>query len=153
MNERPTYETEIDRTNEQKVVENICVRWGCNYAKMPRRYELDYVLTRQKEAVAWLEVKCRKYSLEAISDMGGYMLSLAKWNAAQLLVTFTGRPFYLAVQTTCGGWVAKVNDFQSADIRIGGRRDRNDWQDQEPVVFIPTKRFVNFREHYDTIKP
>lgn len=153
MNERPTYETAVDRSNEQKVVESICGRWNCEYAKLPRRYELDYILTRGKEAVAWMEVKCRNYSLDEIGSMGGYMLSLAKWNAAQLLVTFTGRPFYLAIQTTCGGYVAKVRDFESADIRIGGRKDRNDWQDQEPVVFIPTKRFVSFRENFETIKP
>jgi hypothetical protein len=153
VSDRPTYETDIDRANEQKVVEHICIRWNCEYTKLPRRYELDYVLTRGKEAVGWMEVKCRNYSLEEIGSMGGYMLSLAKWNAAQLLVQFTSRPFYLAVQTTCGGYVASFRNFETADIRVGGRRDRSDWQDQEPVIFIPTKRFVNFREHFESIKP
>jgi hypothetical protein len=153
LSDRPTYETKSDRNNEQRVVEHICARWDCAYVKMPKRYELDYALHRQNEVIAFVEVKCRNYTLEDIGQMGGYMLSLAKWNAAQALTGFTGRPFYLAVQTLCGGWVARFRDFESTDIRIGGRTDRKDWQDTEPVVMIPTRRFQNFRENFHQIKP
>lgn len=153
MNDRPLYETAGDRANEQRVVEHICARWECDYVKLPKRYELDYALHRSGEVCAWVEVKVRNYTLPQIEQLGGYMLSLGKWNAAQTLSTFTGRPFFLAVQTLCGGWIAQFRDFQSTDIRIGGRKDRNDWQDTEPVVLIPVRRFQSFRECYATIKP
>lgn len=151
MNDKPLYQSEGDSADEQRVVEHICMRWDCDYIRLPRRYELEYALHRGGEVCAWLEARVRNYSLADIDKLGGYVIDLSKWNTAQTLVAFTNRPFYLAVQTLCGGWVAQFRDFQSADIRIGGATNSNGRH--EPVVMIPVKRFMNFRERYQELKP
>jgi hypothetical protein len=67
------------------------------------------------------------------------MLSLAKIIHGMELARATEKPFLVVVEwNDVVGW-HKVEKVHS--IRMGGRVDRGDWQDMEPVVDIPTSEF------------
>ena len=134
----------VYRTNEQRVVEHICARWACEYLKPPARYGVAYALHRRSEAIAWLEVGCCDCTLIQISDSGGYRLPMRLWNNVQTLVSFTRRPFFLAVQTLCGGWIARFKDSEFCDIRV---------KHAEDAVSVPVRRFRSFRDCYQEIRP
>ena len=71
-----------------------------------------------------------------------YMLSLDKWLAGMNMHLFGGLPFVLVVQwSDCIGFLKCVNAIKHITIDMGGRKDRNDSQDIEPVVYIPTNLF------------
>lgn len=138
---RPTYETKADLDGEAQIIEMLSSRWSAEFSKLPLQYKLDYAIQRDGCVVAFCELKARKYSMERIDAMGGYMISLAKWMAANDLNSITSAPFILIVKTTEGVWHYKVEDFQQPNIVIAGRNDRNDWQDVEPCVLIDCDKF------------
>lgn len=113
---------------------------GCKARKLPIRYALDYGLFQDK-LIGFAEVKCRTVGFEAIHRMGGYMLSLGKWMSARTLYEMTGAPFFLAVSTPDGTFAARFDEFPVFTVSLGGRTDRRDWQDMEPVVMIPVWHF------------
>ena len=142
---RPTYETAEHLAAEAKVAVEIGRRWQCEAVKLPVQYRVDYALVRAGAVVSWMEVKARSVSMRQIAGWGGYLLSLAKWTAGAELIRGTGRPFTLAVHATDGLFAAVVTEPGTPGVHIGGRRDRADWQDREPVVLIPVETFRRLR--------
>ena len=138
---RPLYESSDDLSNEQDIAEKLGKAWGCEFRKMPIRYNLDFVLTKGDKAVAFCEVKTRNYSMEKIDEMGGYLMSIGKWAAAKSLSEASGLPFILVARTTDGVWYTSIKKFVPDDVLVRGRTDRNDWQDIEPCVLLHCKRF------------
>ena len=111
----------------------------------PRMYSLDYMALRDGKPVAWVEIKERKYTLETIRNLGGYLLSLHKLTSARALHQITQLPFVLVVKLADGIYYksfASDLDFIKNRISVGGRMDRGDWQDIEPCVLIDTDGFV-----------
>jgi hypothetical protein len=140
---RPRYETEEDRNGETAVVASLCRRWDCSANKLSDRYELDYLLLREGRGKAWLEIKIRTNKRDAYRD---YMISFGKVLAARRLSQGSGLPSFLLVKwTDCVGYM-RLNDIKRFYVSIGGRTDREDFQDIEPVVYIPTQDFVRLRE-------
>lgn len=139
---RPLYEGAHDRTNEQAVAAKLAGLWGCEAVKLPMSYELDFAFVRDGIVASFVEVKCRAYSWAQINQWGGYMLALSKWERALSLFQTSGRPFTLAVHTPDGIYFKVCREFGFAPVKIGGRRDRGDWQDIEPVVMLPTGLFT-----------
>lgn len=141
---RPLYETTADRTRESEVADVLCERWRCWRRKLPIAYGLDYALGRERRVCAFMEIKVRNYSLQRIDELGGLMLSLAKWERARSLNKATGFPFSLAVGVSDGIFTATFRTpscFDGFPVAWGGRTDRYDWQDKEPIVLIETQRF------------
>lgn len=143
---RPLYETAVDVNNEQAVARDVESAFQCVLHKLPIRYGLDYALEDEGQIKAWAEVKVRSYTMQAIGNMGGYLLSLGKWIAARALCESTGLPFVLIVRATDGLYYAKFKTFHAARIEMKGRHDRGDWQDIEPCVLIETGRFNRLEE-------
>ena len=59
----------------------------------------------------------------------------------------TGIPFIFVVQFDDYIGVADMSDlYIDAEyyprVKMGGRDDRGDWQDTEPVIHIPTNKFL-----------
>lgn len=131
---RPVYETASTLRDEADTVAVIERAWRCKARKLPRAYRLDYALTRDGEVVAWAEVKCRGKRYDS------YMLSLHKWTAALELAARTDLPALLVVRWPDGVHFAPFED-RVERVAIGGRTDRGDWQDVEPVVLLPSQRF------------
>jgi len=135
---RPTYETEADLRNERDLISAINQLWQTSSAKLPRGYSLDYALTRDGRVVAFVEIKCRTVSSEQYET---YMISLAKVLKAKSLGNAVAVPAYLLVRWNDGvGYI----DLRTVDldVRVGGRVDRGDSQDIEPVCMIPIKQFT-----------
>jgi len=132
---RPIYETPADLVNERRVADALLERWRCNAVKLPRRYEIDYALSRGNRVMAWAEVKCRTNPREQYPT---YMVALGKVLTGLNLSQRTNLPFMLVVQWTDSlGWVTPTFDA----IHIGGRHDRGDREDEEPMVHIPIADF------------
>jgi len=134
---RPMYESANDRVNETNVVSIIAPKWKCEAKKLPTSYFIDWVLMRDGKAAAFMEVKCRK---NLKSKYPTLMLSLAKWMHGQQFAQAANVPFFVAVEWEDGIFWHKAGDVP-VTIGFGGRVDRGDDQDMEPVVFIPVAAF------------
>jgi len=135
---RPLYETEDDREQEGVFIEGICTAWRCQARKLPMHYKLDFALMRNGIVKAFLEMKVRNY---AKGDFATYMVSMAKVLAAREYSAFANVPSLLAVRwNDVSGFIA-LNNMKDFEIGFGGRGDRGDSQDMEPVVFIPINNF------------
>lgn len=122
----------IDRLAERR---QLVVR------KMPPRYPVDFALCDQQEnVVGWAEVKCRTNPAQKYPT---YMLSLAKYEGLVRLQLFTGLPAELVVAWT--DFVGTLKVPALVRIGFGGRTDRGDDQDTEPVVLIPIRQFQMIR--------
>ena len=138
---RQLYESPKDLNNESHIASLLEQKWGCEFAKLPISYRLDFVVTRDGKAVAFAEFKTRNYSMEDINKMGGYLLSIGKWSAAIQLCEASQLPFVLVVKTLDGLYCSTFTEFKPDDVLVRGRTDRSDWQDIEPCVLLNTQRF------------
>jgi len=135
---RELYESGHDRTKETAAVERFIHHFGggADYVKLPIQYKLDFAIVRDGRVTSFIEVKCRK---NIISAYPTYIISLSKMVAATQYKT-AGISCILLVQWTDQmGWV-QIPDNRWV-TKVGGRKDRGDWQDVEPVVHIPIKEF------------
>lgn len=138
MNGRPMYESARDRENEAAVAAILAPRWKSEAQKLPMAYYIDWLMMRGGKPVACMEVKCRNNPRAQYPTL---MLSLAKWMHGLQFSELMGIPFLVAVQWTDGIFWHKAGSFP-VSFGFGGRKDRGDSQDMEPVVFIPTDAFV-----------
>ena len=139
---RPLYETQKNLDVERGVAALLEKKWKCEVVKMPIKYGLDYTFTRNKEIVGFCEIKCLNYELAQFDRMsGGYFISMGKFISAKTLVEFTKLPFFLVLKTKDGIWYRKFTQFEGLNFVVNGRKDRNDWQDVEPMVLLETNLF------------
>jgi hypothetical protein len=138
---RPAYETEANRVEERRIADVLAATWDCDIVKLPRAYNLDFAAIRENRLAAWLEIKRRNRALRQFRCV---FLSMQKVCAADELQSVTGRPSFFVVQfDDC---LAYAHIVKQRDIEFRGRTDRNDWQDQEPVVVIPPEQFTVIQE-------
>lgn len=130
---RPRYETAYDMADERGVAERLSVLWSCDLRKMPEFYPCDWAFVRSQKVVGLAEGKCRKVMSSAYPTL---ILSLHKWTDLQRYAQHT--PTLLVARfNDCIKWIPV--DGKPREVGIGGRKDRGDWQDTEPVVHIPIK--------------
>ena len=141
-----TYETKKNKDNEKEIAAAIEQYMGCEMISAPMKWEIDYIAKRGNKIVAWVEIKQRNYTMGEINLFGGYMLSLKKWMMAKNLYDLTGIKFALAISALDGVYVASFDCFYNQNIILGGRTDRNDSEDIEPCVLIPTNKFYKVGE-------
>ena len=135
---RPIYETDKDREQEADFIKELCIAWKCEAKKLPIHYKLDFALIREGVIRAFLETKIRSY---ARGYFDTYMISMAKVLAAKEYSAFAGVPSLLSVRWDDGDGFIALHDIKDFHIGFGGREDRGDPQDMEPVVFIPIEHF------------
>ena len=134
---RPTYETETSLKAEREVAQQLEKRWRCKLIKLPISYRADYLAFRDKP-VAVIEIKCRgKRYPEMILSLHKF---LEARGLAKALSTEREVPFILVYSFPEGIWWGNVTNYP-LDIKIGGRKDRNDWQDTEPVQMFDLAGF------------
>ncbi len=134
---RPTYETASDLCNERDVVEALNNLWCTKAHKMPRAYSLDYLLTRERKAVAFVEIKCRQVPSWQYDTL---MISMAKILKGRAITRETEVPSLLVVKWNDMVGYVHMSEIDM-DIQVGGRTDRGDAQDIEPVCMIPVEDF------------
>lgn len=135
---RPTYETKQDVVNEYSVIDKIRMKWNVTARKMPPFYQVDWALMRGTKVHAFVEIKCRKNKRSQYATL---MLSLHKWLNGMRLSQETGIPFLLIVRWEDGIYYLKPRFDLKPEVAVGGRTDRDDPDDMEPVVLIPTNWF------------
>ena len=134
---RPMYESQRDRDNEQRVIDLMKERRGLVLRKMPISYRLDFMIMKDHEVLGFAELKSRNVPSTAYDTL---LISLGKVAAANLLWRTSELPCYLIALFTdrCG-----VIDFRAPhELGLGGRVDRGDPADVEPVAHYPMSRFT-----------
>jgi hypothetical protein len=133
---RPLYETPENLKREQEVANAIKEKWKCDIRKLPIAYRLDYMILKNNKPVAVLEIKCRNAMYEEM------YLSLHKWMAGKELSRNVGVPFILAYEFKDKGIYWHTVNEEKPELAVGGRTDRGDWQDIEPMVVFRLSKFT-----------
>jgi hypothetical protein len=136
---RPEYETPADRARELEVASGVARAWGLEARQLPRRYPVDFALLEFGRVAAFLEVKVRP---GVRSDTyPTLLLSSAKWAGGMGLARDFGIPVFVVARWDDRTGVLLVDPSSRLPLTFGGRRDRADWQDEEPCVFLPVRAF------------
>jgi len=133
---RPMYENANDLRSEQNLISYVSDCWNVASYKLPMSYKIDYVMYRDESPVGFAEVKVRTHTFGTFPT---YIISLAKVMEARRLARETNTKSILIVS-----WTDKtgyLDFFSHHQIKHGGRSDRNDWQDQEPMCHFDLKDF------------
>jgi hypothetical protein len=140
---RLIYERPEDIAAERTALDKACEVWKCTAEKLPMKYELDYLLLREGRGVAWLEIKSRTNARPAYPT---YMISLSKVMAARRLSEASQLPSFLLVQWSDACGYVRLDSLLDFRTAVGGRTDRGDEQDIEPVALIPVGEFARLRD-------
>ena len=139
---RPAYETAANRDAEREIVEAwISHRWpGKRTArKFPTgpRYCIDYGLySGFDNLMAVAEIKDRGAQYATVILGASKMHELIRWMR-------NGTPAYFVVRIPRGIFEYRITvDVTHLGIKLGGRSDRNDSNDMEPVYHIPMDYFT-----------
>jgi len=150
MSERPIYENEASLKDEAGTAFEIEKAWKVDLVKMPMKNKIDFLMKNKKgESRAFVEVKnraCKRHKYPT------YMISLDKWVSGLNMGFYTNIPFILVVNWDDEiGFLdcRKVVKEKLAEVNMGGRADRGDAQDIEPVVHIPIYLFETLVKHND----
>ena len=136
---RPIYETDDDLSREARFAAIISDSFKCKLHKMPIRYGLDFAAIKDGRTIGFLETKIRMNPVEKYPT---YMISLGKFMSAEAITRATSLSCRLAVMWTNGWGFVKMEMTPDVVVSVGGRRDRGDDQDVEPVCLIPISSFT-----------
>jgi len=139
---RPMYETPADRGRELialKAIESFSRKRG---VKLPITYRVDFAMEDRGEISSWIEVKCRNNTRNQYPTLS---ISLNKLMAGVALEERTKKPFFLVVHWEDFLGYIRINTLEGFKITMGGRTDRGDEQDKEPVVHIPVEQFKELK--------
>ncbi len=133
---RTQYESDEDRFNEQKVMSKVRRHWRLDgYRKLPKSYVVDFALIRKNEVIGFAEVKRRNV---AFNKYPSIFISMHKIKAAN---DMNKLGFHTALIVECNdatGYLL-LND-PPCKVTFGGRSDRGDHDDQEPMAHFSTDR-------------
>jgi hypothetical protein len=138
MTMRPTYENGSTLAEEIAIAKEVGELWDVNLTKMPRAYRLDFsIRNMQGRFKAWTEIKRRFHKFDTYPNT---FLSLGKVFAAREFNEYTELPCLFIVKfDDC---IAYADMLPKRELFQGGRNDRDDWQDQEPLVLVPKSDFT-----------
>jgi hypothetical protein len=143
---RPIYESQEDLTYETKMKTFLENKWNCTLNKLPYKYSLDWFALREREPMAFVEFKHRENL--SLTAWPRYMMSLDKWIKARQLTKELQIPFIMVITFTEGTYygVFAHNGVHDLRFMFGGRVDRNDNQDLEPMVLLPLDKFIKLEK-------
>lgn len=143
---RQWYETEQDLDNERDVIEQVAKRWGVVAKKLPRAYPFDYALCDYIEGVNYNE----RYPIRALVEIKNRNYPSNRFKTAVVGLDKVLEAFRIIQSSEC--MVLLVYAFtdeicyyefgkEKLHTTMGGRQDRGDWQDHNPVAHIPIDKF------------
>lgn len=138
------YETPEHQTAERAVADELAAHFGIELRKHGDFNRSDYCAIDRKSVTRIIEIKCREYTMERLESLGGYFISLGKYTHCVCLSRVGRIGFAIAVRTTDGLWLHEA-DGQHDGVVWGGRTDRGDPNDVEPVVVLRRARFQKLR--------
>ena len=132
---RPTYETAADLDAEAKVAAQLARAWEAEPLKLPKFYKCDWALSREGAVKVFLEIKCRR---NTPSKYPTVIISADKYAYLKQLDAALGIPALLVFKFSDGSvYYVRPAACDPFPVAVGGRHDRNDPEDTEPVVHIP----------------
>jgi hypothetical protein len=134
MSERPQYETTDDIVRETEVAKHLADKWSLSAIKLRKGYKCDWAFLRNTKVTALVEIKCRTNASDKYPTV---ILSADKWAYLVHIDAALNIPAYFIVRFTDSIRHIRPAKYHNFNIRMGGRYDRGDWQDMEPVVHIP----------------
>ena len=138
MSIRPIYESENDMTAEEETALKCAELFKAECKKLPKLHPLDFAFLRDGHICSFAEIKCRTCRHDEYKT---YMLSLDKMIKARMVTAFSGVPCLLIVRWSNRiGFIDMKTEYNS--IAMGGRSDRNDTQDIEPVIHWNVDKFT-----------
>jgi hypothetical protein len=140
---RPLYESSKDLSNELRVSKILKDCWEADFVKLTMAYHVDWAVVRGSEIKAFAEFKRRHNPKDRYPT---FMISLNKWKHGREIGKELGVPFLIIVEWDDGLYYCDT-EAVARTYGFGGRSDRGDSQDQEPVVFINTKAFYKVRKN------
>ena len=132
---RPRYERPRDLVNESKVAERMAQR-GIELRKLPISYRLDFAMFRDGKLRGFAEVKTRNNRHDSYPTL---IISLGKVMAARQLAEISGTRSVLLVKFL--DEIVWCNFATPFEVTMGGRWDRGDDDDVEPVAHFPIEAF------------
>lgn len=140
---REKYETAIDLKNEKAAITALEMASRRQACKLPISYRIDFAMTNEAhEITSWVEVKCRKNPRDKYPT---FAIGITKLMAGIAFEDKTGKPFFLVVHWSDFLGYVRVSSLKGYKIRSGGRTDRNDPADEEPMVHIPVGEFKELK--------
>ena len=138
---RPFYETQTDRDNELQAVRFLLKDKKIPYEiyKLPTRYEIDFALFSEGKIAYLVEVKCATYSFYKHPN---FIISVAKFVRGMQLAEAMNVPFLVVSRWTDYTGHYRIKSLADLKIKWGGRTDRGDSQDVEPLYCIPVGDFT-----------
>lgn len=135
---RPHYETKQNLRLEDVVSEIYARYLQVGQVKIPaKQYRMDRAAVCDGRIVGFFEIKTRTV---AHNHYAFYMLSAAKFRDGVYWHNL-GLSFTLVVSFTDGLFYYTYRDHDDIRYALGGRTDRNDAQDIEPLALIPMGLF------------
>ena len=131
---RTMYESQIARDTEEGVITFACRKWGYDAHKLPISYGLDYALSKKNKIVGYAEVK-RRHNLK--NKYPTIFIAQHKWMSAKALELPC---IWIVAWNDCLGYINFDTPYEY--IAMGGRKDRSDPADQEPMVHWDTNNFI-----------
>jgi len=136
---RKVYENATSLSNERSFAVDFKDKRKVNLSKLPRQYHLDYaMISGDQELEGFLELKNRTNSKKAYST---YMISLSKLLKAKEYKQTLGVNTILAVRWNDADGCINLSELRDYQIKVGGRYDRGDWEDVEPVIHFDIALF------------
>jgi len=146
---RPRYETEKHLQAEEVVAEALEEMWPPLKAhKLPIKYVADYAFvdpSHTKSIRTFVEIRCRNHRSTTYNT---YMISLYKFMRMVELRKRTEVNTVLVVDFQDGLYRYTFLSERIYQPHWGGMGELRDWQDKEPVVYIPLSEFALLREKY-----
>ena len=130
---RPTYETTADRQKEQSFAKRLEQR-GYTMHQCKKYYDCDFFAIRGCYK-ALVEYRNRKVRRNTYPDI---MLSAAKFAHLRNAANQLGVRFLFFIEFVDGLCAIDLTEYTGFRVDIGGSNRRNDPQDIEPCVYIPT---------------
>lgn len=135
---RPLYETQKDLAHEKYVAKKIATAYGLRLQKMHKKLSIDFMaFNKSGLAVAVIEVK-RRHSRH--NKYPTIILSLMKFNRGVEFYRSNNLNFIFVVEFDDGIYAYQYLPDDIFKISFGGRTDRGDSQDMEPVIQIPINK-------------
>lgn len=155
---RPLYETSktlLDEVSFFKDLKSSIPEFSrCNFRKLPMRYELECVLEDHatQEITAYAEFKQRHNPRNRYPTL---FISHAKYKKLLDFDEFGRSILFVRWQDYDGMHVVgdHLDDILNYKITWGGRRDRGDWQDSEPVIHVPIEHFIELKTNKENLTP
>ena len=138
---RPKYETQHDLERQGIAAAKFCKAFRCVLHGLPEFYEVDFLVEFKGLMRGVCEVKCRDIFSY---DYGTVILSLHKFKAMTEYGRLVGGSADLVVQFKDKMMTVNLLAYHPSLMKIstGGRHDRDDAQDTEPVIHIPLDWFT-----------